>query len=299
MPSDVTLTPRLTDEDTDDEAKTQFIWAIGTRYSQGEQGRWILIFLFEHVMSSICHNKFFFFFAKNIGWAIKMMESIQYTKYRLFTMTITNEQPKVKDNKSTSCEKLSTKKIEEDTLYTSYWIHTLHKTVMYLKFSFETLLFTNIIMFINLSIFIFCWFIIIFVFVLFFRSLISDIWFRTIKLTTETWNGRRRNGSKKKKKNNNTIYKETKESLSPCLLIASMMAKDPIGSNCERWIEKWQVFTRHNQDSHRSTKFISKPLHTHIYPRYTIHLSISMYIYLSNRYKYKMARIYTLIRRHI
>lgn len=25
MPSDVTLTPRLTDEDTDDEAKTQFI----------------------------------------------------------------------------------------------------------------------------------------------------------------------------------------------------------------------------------------------------------------------------------
>lgn len=136
----------------------------------------------------------------------------------------------------------------------SYRIHTLHNCHVA---TLHSMLFTDIIMFLILSIFIFCWFIIIFILFYFSAVLLHlirvgtrKIGNKTVKYFEQTRRLRRyrnRRGGRERKKEQNT--REDEKPFASCLLIAST-----IGKRSKRikfwtmWTEKWQA-SRYNQDS--------------------------------------------------
>lgn len=77
--------------------KTLFIYRLAFGPKVGAEG-WILIFSLEHVMFSICH-KIWSEAEWEWDWQKWWKANTQYTKYRLFTMAITNDHDvKAEDN---------------------------------------------------------------------------------------------------------------------------------------------------------------------------------------------------------
>lgn len=182
-------------------------------------------------------------------------------------MTVTNETGPnggCSDTTTRSTEKNRRANISTDK---SYWIHTLYKTVMYLNFSFRfpshfcnsTFCLSSCFLRWVLShpFFIFCWFIIIFTLYTIYFSAVLAHTFDSIagKLTAKTWNGRQADGWNVKKKHRKKNKRKGNQWALVCWLLR-WWQKTWSGSNCERWREKWQVFTKH---THTHTIKIHRP----------------------------------------